>query len=84
MKILNLFLTQLFTQFQIGITIFKNELRKKFHKNGLFNHRLKGDVPGWILVVLMTTALVTGIWSIAAPRLSAILKDSLDSMGTIR
>ncbi len=43
-----------------------------------------GDVPGWVLVVLMTTGLVTAIWTIAAPRLTAILKDSLDSMNGIR
>jgi hypothetical protein len=44
----------------------------------------RGDVPGWVLVVLMTTGLVTAIWTIAAPRLSAILKNSLDSMNGIR
>ena len=44
----------------------------------------RGDVPGWVLVVLMTTGLVTALWAIAAPRLSAILKNSLDSMNTIR
>jgi hypothetical protein len=44
----------------------------------------KGDVPGWVLVVLMTTGLVTAIWTIAAPRLTAILKNSLDSMNGIR
>jgi len=52
-----------------------------------FFERLKndrGDVPGWVLVVLMTTGLVTAIWTIAAPRLSAILKNSLDSMNGIR
>ena len=43
-----------------------------------------GDVPGWVLVVLMTTGLVTAIWTIAAPRLSAILKNSLDAMNGIR
>lgn len=43
-----------------------------------------GDVPGWVLVVLMTTGLVTAIWTIASPRLSAILKNSLDSMNGIR
>jgi hypothetical protein len=55
--------------------------------NESFFARLKderGDVPGWVLVVLMTTGLVTAIWTIAAPRLSAILKDSLDSMNGIR
>ena len=52
-----------------------------------FFRRLKddrGDVPGWVLVVLMTTGLVTAIWTIAAPRLTTILKDSLDSMNGIR
>ena len=54
---------------------------------GSFFARLKderGDVPGWVLVVLMTTGLVTAIWTIAAPRLTAILKNSLDSMNGIR
>ena len=57
----------------------------KTHKN--FYRRLKdekGDVHGWVLVVLMTTGLVTAIWTIAAPRLSAILKNSLDAMNGIR
>ncbi len=44
----------------------------------------RGDVPGWVLVVLMTTGLVTAIWTIASPRLTAILKNSLDSMNGIR
>jgi hypothetical protein len=44
----------------------------------------QGDVPGWVLVVLMTTGLVTAIWTIAAPRLTAILKNSLDAMNGIR
>lgn len=44
----------------------------------------EGDVPGWVLVVLMTTGLVTAIWTIAAPRLTTILRNSLDSMNGIR
>ncbi len=44
----------------------------------------RGDVPGWVLVVLMTTGLVTALCTIAAPRLSQILKNSLDSMNNIR
>ena len=44
----------------------------------------RGDVPGWVLVVLMTTGLVTAIWAIAAPKLNLILKNSLDSMSNIR
>jgi len=44
----------------------------------------RGDVPGWVLVVLMTTGLVTGIWTLAAPRIDSILRNSLDSMNNIR
>ena len=44
----------------------------------------RGDVPGWVLVVLMTTGLLTGIWTVAAPRLSSILTHSLDNMNNIR
>jgi hypothetical protein len=64
--------------------VLRNRLIKA-HK--MFYTRLRdeqGDVPGWVLVVLMTTGLVTAIWTIAAPRLSAILKNSLDSMNGIR
>jgi hypothetical protein len=44
----------------------------------------RGDVPGWVLVVLMTTGLVTGIWTIAAPRIESLLRGSLDSMNSVR
>jgi hypothetical protein len=52
--------------------------------NKIIIRKSRGDVPGWVLVVLMTTALVTGIWSIAAPKLTTILRNSLDAMGGIR
>lgn len=44
----------------------------------------RGDVPGWVLIVLMTTGLVTGIWAIAKPNLTNILQNSLNSMNGIR
>jgi hypothetical protein len=59
-----------------------NVLREKKSVKMMTDER--GDVPGWVLVVLMTTGLVTAIWTIAAPRLSAILKNSLDAMNGIR
>ena len=69
----------------VDVELVLREYLIKSHKN--FYARLKdekGDVPGWVLVVLMTTGLVTAIWTIAAPRLTAILKNSLDSMNGIR
>jgi hypothetical protein len=54
------------------------------HQLFKYGNKDRGDVPGWVLVVLMTTGLVTAIWTIAAPRLTSILRNSLDSMNGIR
>lgn len=71
-------------QVVLAEVVFRERLTKMHER---FFTRLKddrGDVPGWVLVVLMTTGLITAIWTIAAPRLTAILKNSLDSMNGIR
>lgn len=44
----------------------------------------RGDVPGWVLVVLMTTGLVTALWAIAKPNLTNILNNSLNSMNSVK
>jgi hypothetical protein len=67
-----------------SLQIMKLNLFLKSKVAALIKKESRGDVPGWVLVVLMTTALVTGIWSIAAPKLTTILRNSLDAMGGIR
>ncbi len=42
--------------------------------------RDRGDVPGWVLVTLMTAGLVTILWAIAGDRLATILNDALDDV----
>jgi hypothetical protein len=73
---------------KIALNIFRAQslIRKKMNETKFVSAMRdeRGDVPGWVLVVLMTTGLVTAIWTIASPRLSAILKNSLDSMNGIR
>jgi hypothetical protein len=64
--------------------IIQNRLQSSVKSIAFLNRKSRGDVPGWVLVVLMTTALVTGIWSIAAPKLTTILRNSLDAMGGIK
>lgn len=66
------------------LQLIKLNLFLKLKVATLIKKESRGDVPGWVLVVLMTTALVTGIWSIAAPKLTTILRNSLDAMGGIR
>jgi hypothetical protein len=36
-----------------------------------------GDVPGWVLITLMTAGLVVLIWSIAAPALRGVFEQAL-------
>lgn len=36
-----------------------------------------GDVPGWVLITLMTAGLVVVIWSTAGPALQRIMNDSI-------
>jgi hypothetical protein len=37
----------------------------------------KGDVPGWVLITLMTAGLVVVIWAFAGPALQGIFDEAL-------
>ncbi len=39
-----------------------------------------GDVPGWVLIVLMTSALVVAIWGVARDRLVDIVETALSTV----
>ena len=36
-----------------------------------------GDVPGWVLITLMTAGLVILIWALAGPALSEIFQNAI-------
>jgi hypothetical protein len=40
----------------------------------------RGDVPGWVLVTVMTAGLVGALYSIAKPQLGQMLTAALDSV----
>jgi len=37
----------------------------------------RGDVPGWVLITLMTAGLVVLIWALAGPALSEIFQNAI-------
>jgi hypothetical protein len=37
----------------------------------------KGDVPGWVLITLMTAGLVVLIWAFAGPALQGVFDQAL-------
>jgi Tfp pilus assembly protein PilX len=42
--------------------------------------RERGDVPGWVLITVMTAGLVVAIWALAADQLKAMLEQALESV----
>ena len=46
-------------------------LRKSLHED-------RGDVPGWVMVTLMTAGLVVTLWAVAGPRLVALFNTAMD------
>ncbi len=45
---------------------------------GRIAHDDRGDVPGWVLITLMTAGLVIVIWAIAGPALSQVFEQAID------
>ncbi len=40
----------------------------------------RGDVPGWVLVTVMTAGLVTALWLVADEQLKSIFTAALDGV----
>lgn len=38
----------------------------------------RADVPGWVLITLMTAGLVVIIWALAGPALSAVFEQAIE------
>jgi hypothetical protein len=43
--------------------------------------RDRGDVPGWVLITLMTAGIVTALWVVAEPTLKNLLTSALNISG---
>lgn len=40
----------------------------------------RGDVPGWVLITLMTAGLVLVIWGLAGPALSNVFEQAMKNV----
>lgn len=47
-------------------------------KNRINNER--GDVPGWVLITLMTAGMVVLLWAVAAPALTGIFDQAVSKV----
>ena len=42
-----------------------------------------GDVPGWVLITLMTAGLVVVLWSAAGPALNGVLNNAIQKVSVV-
>lgn len=42
--------------------------------------RERGDVPGWVLITLMTAGLVSVLWMVAGDRLESLFTEAIDGV----
>jgi hypothetical protein len=40
----------------------------------------RGDVPGWVLITLMTAGLVAALWAVAGPALVDLFESAVESV----
>lgn len=41
----------------------------------------RGDVPGWVMITLMSAVLVAGILAVAKPALEGMFNDAMNQVG---
>lgn len=45
------------------------------------NHPERGDVPGWVMITLMSAALVAGLLALAGPALEGLFNQAMSKVG---
>ena len=59
---------------------YAHDLLHRFLARAAFLRSDRGDVPGWVLVAVMTAGLVTAIWLVADDALTSILSRAITSV----
>lgn len=59
-----------------ALTTLQNRLRRAFTSA----RDERGDIPGWVMVVLMTAAIVAAVWALAEPALTRLFNDAIDDV----
>lgn len=54
--------------------------RRRFAAAFAAQERERGDVPGWVMITLMSAVLVAGLLAIAAPALEGLFESALNQV----
>jgi hypothetical protein len=52
-------------------------MSRRLHGTG---SRDRGDVPGWVLITVMTAGLVTALWLVAQPQLTSFFQSAVQAV----
>jgi hypothetical protein len=55
-------------------------MRRTLRRFAILLSHESGDVPGWVLITLMTAGLVIVIWGLAGPALSEIFGNAISKV----
>jgi hypothetical protein len=64
----------------VSLYLVLHVLGDRLHTTRL-DDRERGDVPGWVLITLMTAGIVTALWVVAEPTLKNLLSNALNISG---
>ncbi len=53
------------------------------HNGFSLDESARGDVPGWVLITLMTAGLVVVIWAVAGPALSGVFESAIERVVSV-
>ncbi|MDP9905074.1 MULTISPECIES: hypothetical protein [Arthrobacter] len=61
----------------------RSELGTNLHKCPVpdDDHPERGDVPGWVMITLMSAALVAGLLALAGPALEGLFNQAMSKVG---
>lgn len=55
-------------------------ITRQWNRVDAHRHDDRGDVPGWVLITLMTAGLVAAIWAIAGPLLTNVFTEAIEGV----
>jgi hypothetical protein len=55
-------------------------LLRSLHRRAAGPDAERGDVPGWVLVTVMTAGLVAALWIFAEPLLTDVMQTAVDTV----
>lgn len=56
-----------------ALTVYRDAVRRAAEDD-------RGDVPGWVLVTLMTAGIVVALWAVAEPLLTGYFTNAIDEV----